>query len=208
MVKAITINLLRVSPAGDAIDFSIDCPFDYYFTDFEVEVLGVEDAKYNINHIFLLDGEYNTFQKRFAGSIPLSELGQEGEKRMYKIVIRAKHDCQECLAIDSPYIEANVLISDVSGVYSCLMDDVLSLDAKCGNSEALDNLSRNYMILMAHQMAMNFGYEDEAMRYFNMLSNCFKKCASKCRNVGSTCGCGTQPIVKPKKTTGCGCGKK
>jgi len=44
MAKAIEIELLRVSANGQNIEFIINCPYDYKFTTFEIEVVSKKET--------------------------------------------------------------------------------------------------------------------------------------------------------------------
>lgn len=109
------------------------------------------------------------------------------------------------------YLIADAYISDVSHAYHCLMDDILSLQAKCADKEIQDRVIRNYLMLYAHQEALRLGYIDEATKWFNLIDNCFtgicKK--SKSRDVRVDCGCkSTSQTRKPiEHHTNCGCRK-
>lgn len=221
MKKAIEIEELRISSNGEHLEFIINCPADYRFTEFTIQV-GDEDDKYSVadslfyEHVENKEGNDTVVpveneDNRFIGQIPVSLFGVSGPA-IYKIYLEAKHrsDCVEHSAesCDKPdeTIYAKAYISDVSHVYQCLVDDILSLDAKCTDTEAQDRVIRNYLILYAHQEALRLGHIDEATKWFYMMDNCFSGkcgCGHK-RNINLGCGCRHEPKGRPAPSN-CGC---
>lgn len=211
MNKEIEIVVMRVSSNGSSIEFIINCPKDYDFTVFEIEVVGQED-KYSVAEGLFVPGTHH-----YVGQIPVESLGQT-LPQIYKIHLEAEHVEEYDTDIDNnvvetpcdqpaPVIEAEVFISDVSQVYSCLMDGVISLNSKCTDSEVLDDIIRKYLILYAHQEALRYKLPEEAIKYFHMMDNCFNPCKGHGRNVSCGCGCGTKPVQMPKPKSSCGCSR-
>lgn len=73
MKKAIEISVLRVSSNGKYIEFIINCPEDYFFTDFTINVLGKEDEKYSLKDClfkFKLLDEESSASDESTGDLP------------------------------------------------------------------------------------------------------------------------------------------
>ena len=207
MDKAIEIEELRVSSNGEHIEFIINCPSDYKFSKFTVQVYGDTEV-YSIAESLFYDeqGEYITdTNNRFMGQVPVYLFGVSGPS-MYEILIEAYHIDDEEHSEDElvfeesqyqkfpPVISTVAVISDVSNVYACLMDDILSLDVKCVDKTIQDRVIRNYLILYAHEQALRLNLVDEAYRWFKILKNCFSPCNNNqcCDKAPSINDCGCQ----------------
>lgn len=204
MAKAIEIELLRVSANGQNIEFIINCPYDYKFTTFEIEVVSKKET-FSIAETLFYDDQNNYItegndpQTRFLGTVPISSLGVNTPE-IYKIHIEADHNASIHTNTETPSesslypcgvpetITHTSYISDVSNVYECLAKDIDKLGSKCIDNDILDKVIRNYLILYAHQEAMNLDYIDEAEHWFNLTKNCFNSCKSN--NCGEPCNCG------------------
>ena len=189
--KEIEISVLRVSSTGKYIEFVINCPIDYKFSKFTIQVYG-KDQVYSIAESLFYNeqNEYITETDNiFSGQVDVKLLDVT-EPSMYQIFLEAEHKSkeehqenyidQEASTCEQPpeTIKATAIISDVSNVYNCLMDDILSLNAKCVDKTIQDRVIRNYLILYAHQQAMQLNLIDEAYRWFKIIRNCFSPCAN------------------------------
>jgi len=92
------------------------------------------------------------------------------------------------------------------------MNDILaSGEGLCNDSEVMDKVIRNYLILYAHQEAMHMRELKEARKYFTLLNNCFKACGGK--TMTGTCNlCNGGTLVESRrfdtyKPSNCGCGR-
>ena len=228
MKKAIEINVLRVSSNGKYIEFIINCPEDYYFTDFVIGVyggddqyslksclfeaqLGDEDSIYNED-----DRLYYHNKQYYSGQFKIEDLDVHVPE-MYEITISAHHnpaadpepqpECEQHPKV----ITTTAYISDVSKVYTCLMNDILSMGQNlCENSEVMDKLIRNYLILYAHQEAMHLRELTDARKYFTLLQNCFSTCGETQKTTCSLCNGSTlTEYVRSNtyKPSNCNCGK-
>lgn len=161
MKKAIEISVLRVSSNGKYIEFIINCPKDYFFTDFTVNVLGSTD-KYSLkNSLFLVPEGYvgeGTVEwpedsgiiywnkQYYSGQFKVEDLGVKVPE-IYEIHLEAAHNDNfeddeeqhpsdyiepECIK-PQEVLETTAYISDVSKAYTCLMNDILSM----GNGEKI-----------------------------------------------------------------------
>ena len=217
MKKAIEISVLRVSSNGKYIEFIINCPKDYFFTDFVVNVYGGDD-KYSLKDCLFLvpedyegedptvegeDGNLYWDKHYYSGQFKLEDIDVT-KPEMFEIQLEAEHNpnCDEQEPHYKGTLEETVYISDVSNVYSCLMNDILSLGAElCNNTEVQDRVIRNYLILYAHQEAMKLRELQEAKKYFSLLTKCFTNC-NKTYNRCSACGNDNYSTYKPSN---CGC---
>lgn len=224
MKKAIEITEMRISPSGKFLEFIVECPLDYHFTKFTIQV-NDEDDEYSIAESLFYDenGYITSTDNRFVGQVPVELFGVT-EPAIYTIHLEADHVQSEDTADDTQFesdhachdvapqtIYADAYISDVSHAYDCLIDDIVAFDtSKCADSEVQDRVIRNYLILYAHQEALHLGYIDEATKWFRMIQQCFTgKCGGgKDRNGKySGCGCGKSlpHYEMPKPHNDCGC---
>lgn len=237
MKKAIEISVLRVSSNGKYIEFIINCPRDYYFTDFVINVEGGTD-KYSLKESLfippteyegadIIDGpdEQRYFNRHFySGQVKIEDLGVDVPE-IYEINIEAWHnpyaDSEEenemekndCWTPD-PVINVHAYISDVSKAYTCMMDDILAMGSGekiCEDSELTDRIIRNYLILYAHQEAMHMHEIYEARKYFTFLNKCFNKCSTLKTMTGSCKLCNGGTLVETVRFNtykpSCGCVK-
>ena len=237
MKKAIEVSVLRVSSNGKYIEFIINCPKDYYFTDFIVGVYGGDD-KYSLKDCLFeaqlgdqdaiydsTDRVYYHNKQEYSGQFKLEDI-DVFVPEMFEIHLEAHHNSEcpgdttdpdnpfkdehkdECIINTDP-ITVDAYISDVSQVYSCLMDDILKIGTDlCTNEKVQDELIRNYLILYAHREAMNMKEPQEAKKYFTLLQNCFNgKCGNKHKGC-SVCGgkdASKYIIQETYKPSNCGC---
>lgn len=234
MKKAIEISVLRVSSNGKYIEFIINCPRDYYFTDFVINVYGHDD-KYSLKEsLFVADPEdedailneydelYYHNKHYYSGQFKVEDINVD-RPEMYEVKLEAFHneladsDLEDEMEVDECWtppvsITSYAVISDVSKVYSCLMHDILNMgNGKdiCVDSKASDELIRNYLILYAHQEAMKLRELQDAKKYFDMLNKCFTLCGEH-KTPCSVCSGGT--LLDPSrfntyKPSSCGCGR-
>ncbi len=206
--KNIEIEELRVSSDGSAIEFAFNCPSEYYFTDFIIEVVG-SDKQFSLADALFkdADGNYLIGTTRFVDAVLLSELGVT-EPSIFRVTIKAElieEQEQECDCGDFPEtLEKEAYISDVSNVYKCLIDDIIALDSRCLDEDVQNRVIRNYLMLYAHQEALKLKLIDEAEKWFSYIKTCFNNCGHPDRN-GADCGCSNQaPAPAPSN---CGCGR-
>ena len=139
------------------------------------------------------------------GQVPVSLLGATGPT-IYHIYIEATHiaGCEE-VAIEgvthTEVISKSATVSDVSNVYKCLIDDIVALQATCADKSIQDRVIRNYLMLYAHQEALQLNYLDEGRKWFKYLQNCGNSCSSPDRDINVGCGC--KDNVSPVNDCGC-----
>lgn len=202
-MKQIEIEEMRISSDGRFLEFRINCPREYHFTDFLVKVRG-DNNEYSLNALFEdwnADEDYP--EHNYSGQIPIESFGVT-EPTIYSINLRAEINDKGDVDDENPEeLEISALISDVKEVYDCMIRDIKALDSKCTDDEILNRVIRNYMILYAHQEALHLGNISDAERWFDMMANCFSgRCAGTNSQPGCGCGCKTVK-VEPS----CGCGK-
>ena len=211
MKKAIEITVLRVSSNGKYIEFIMNCPKDYYFTDFRINVLGKDDDIYSLKESLFLATEEDDdkiwseidelwYHNRhyYVGQFKVEDIGVTVPE-IYKVELTAYHnpEIQEDEDLDPcdahpKVLTAEAYISDVSKAYYCLSQDILSAAGSdgqglCGNDEVMDRVIRNYLILYAHQEAMHLHYLDDARKYFTLLQRCFSVCGGEPQFMGGSC---------------------
>ena len=227
MIKAITIDLLKVAPNGKSIEYMIECPQNYQFDKFNITVRLYdtdtkewEEKEYSIiDSVLEYVEEYELDATKLTGAIALDafDIFDSGiVNAMYKIELRA-YDTR-LIDTDCPdYLEADAWISDVSDAYKCMMEDIMNLlgsDSNPCDSSSYDDLIRKYFILYAHLEAMRQKNIDEASIYFKLLNKCFGNCGShrsRCGKSLTGCGCGRTSnstySSKKSSSSSCGCGK-
>lgn len=227
MIKAIEISVLRVSSNGKHIEFIINCPDCYYFTDFTIQAVDSEDV-YSLKDclfkcdetaedaILNEDGNYYHNKQAYNGRFEVSDLGQN-KPNIYEVKLIASPNTvdEECVGCCSEYpLEDTAYISDVSNVYDCLFDDILAMrdsgECGCVNDDKMDRVIRNYLILYAHQESLHLKRLDEAKRYFRMMQNCFNGCSATSKRMitsCTTCNGGTliESVRYDNNKPSCGC---
>lgn len=115
MKKAIEISVLRVSSNGKYIEFIINCPKDYFFTDFTINVLGKQDEKYSLKDCLFkfrlpnegssesteylpegvvrsqIDGELYYNKQYYSGQFKVEDLGVTIPE-IYEVYLTAEHN--------------------------------------------------------------------------------------------------------------------
>lgn len=212
MNKHISISLFRVSQDSKFLDMIFDCPFDFYFTlvELEVRTLG-PDNKFQSQWFDLADvlfSDEDTFQrKHWNVRLPLAKIGIS-EPAIYIANFKAEQ-VPESFYTDDPnpeYTEISdcgelplelhdsAVCSDVNDAYYSLLDYILDMGDKC--QSVSDDALRNYLILYAHQSAMEQRDFEMAEMFFKMIIRKFNKC-----------GGGPRPIQRTR-TSSCNCGKR
>lgn len=188
----IEIEEMRISSDGQFLEFIFNCPDGYKFDTFLLQVVGTTDV-YDLSEAVFTEDLI-----RVIGSIPVAFF-KVTKPEIYEIKLAAKNVVDE-----DDVLEETIFISDVKDVYDCLMRDIKALDAKCMDEEIQNRVIRNYLILYAHQEALHHQEVKEAVRWFNMMKNCFSGlCESP--HEGPDCGCGHHRA--PIEHNNCGCKK-
>lgn len=189
--KAISISLAKIDYDFDEpyIKIIADCPSGYRFTNMTITVQMPNGNKW-------IEKDFDA-SKLIAGkddvvlNIPVSVLeGVEGPA-MYYIKLVAKlikgeepeNPCEELPAV----IETDIYLSDVHGVYRCLLDGLLHADPCEGVS---NEVIKNYLILYGHQAALADGDLKNAKELYKLLHKCFSKCGNIERTSKCNCNAG------------------
>lgn len=182
----IQINLLRVSPDSQYLEFSVECPTGYTFTKLYVSrydpVTELDDVTLDLST--LLQGTTTKEVIRIATS------AIDTDVTMYQVTFG-------CFPIDPNGTEIDDAIgicSNVNFVYANLLDLIISFTNCCISQTQYDNLDRNYMILYAHQEAMRLERYTEAKYFYNIIWNLFVNCGPTTRQtsiINKPCNCGS-----------------
>lgn len=174
-MPAININLFRVSSDSLYLDMMFDCPRAFEFTSLIIDVYPMDKPK----ETFDLSKAICTTtpsRKHWTVRLPLNTLGYgPKEPAMYVATFKAKLiDNAPVDPMTPEEIVDTAACSDVNRVYYSLVDGIVDINNKCEGIP--DDVIRNYLILHAHHLAMAKGELDDAILYFKMINNFFKKC--------------------------------
>ena len=211
MDKNISISLFRVSSDSQFLDAIFDAPAGYYMSKLEIEVktLGA-DGKF-ISQWFdfseALGFAEDNPRKHWSVRIPLNAI-KIHEPAMYiatfganpKLLEEEEEEQDEIVdnvtkpEDDPEYISDMAVCSDINDAYYYILDYIMEMSDRC--SGLSDDAIRNYLILYAHQAAMQQHDFEIAETYFKMIINKFSKC-----------GNGSRPGVTAPKSA-CNCGRR
>ena len=179
----IQINLLRISPDSQYLEFSVECPMDYTFNQLYITHY-ISEGEYDntIDCSYLLGG---TSQKEVI-RIAVASFGTPIS--MYKVEFGVTSDIEGAPAID------NVVgvCSNVNFVYENLLDLILKLKKKCVSNSEYDILDRNHMFLYAHTEAMRLQRYEDAETFYDIIMSLFSNCGAETRQTSTytpSCGC-------------------
>jgi hypothetical protein len=157
----IQINLLRVSPDSKYLEFSAECTAGYTFNLLYVSRYNVTTKLYEATKdcSLLLQGTTQQEIMRIATSIFGTDV------TMYKVTF----GITPINPID-PIIAPTVgICSNVNFVYENLLNSILGLTNCCVDGTTYDTLTRNHMILYAHQEAMRLERYTEAEYFYGII---------------------------------------
>lgn len=189
--KAISVSLAKIDYDFDEpyIKIIADCPSGYRFTNMTITVQMPNGNKWiekDFDASSLIAGKDDVVL-----NIPVSVLeGVEGPAMYYiKLVAKlVKGEEQENPCEELPLeIHTDIYLSDVHGVYRCLLDGLLHADPCEGVS---NEVIKNYLILYGHQAALADGDFKNAKELYKLLHNCFGKCINKERTSKCNCNAG------------------
>ena len=179
----IQINLLRVSPDSQYLEFSVECPANYRFNVLEIKKFDYATTTgYPANSSGFVDASnlYKQTSTKEVMRIATSIFGGTG---MFQVVFGAIWT-----GIGSePKLTAKGLCSDVNNIYEYLLQCLLNLDTKC--STLTNDTRRAFILLFGHQEAMRLERIDEAEYFYNILKNNFVTCEATNRLNSTDCGC-------------------
>lgn len=199
--KAISVSLYRVSSDSFYLDLIIDCPEEYYFSSFMLEMKELVGGKFTSKKYDLTQACFPNTTKditHFNFRIPIevlqSDMGTFPNPAIYVATLEAANKEDE-----TDVLTDTLVSSDVNFAYRCMLDDILN-PTRC--EPVSDEVIRKYLLLYGHQAAMAVEDFETAEAYYKLINNCFSRCGVDYRDSNRGCPtCGQQP--KPT----CNCGK-
>lgn len=188
----IHINLLRISTDSQYLEFSVECNVDYIFNQLYITRYNVltknDDPPKDASSI--LSGTTN--QEIIRISTAALGIGNEANVSMYKVefgVIRIG----SLIDPQNPEIDNVIgICSNINFVYANMLDLVMNLTNCCISQSEYETLSRNHMILYAHQEAMRLERYSEAKYFYDIIWKLFTNCGVTPRQQNITnnpCNC-------------------
>ena len=189
----IQINLLRISPDSNYIEFSVECPTNYRFNTLNVKKYDyATTTSYPDNSNGWIDlgsayvGDSTSEIIRLATSI------FKGSTMFYvEFGVKWVGTTTEVADSDGIKLSDKTTIgvcSDINNIYGFLATNILSLEYNCCGIN--DDLKRAYAFLYAHQEAMRLENFTTAEKFYTILQNNFSNCDSVTKYVSlKTCNC-------------------
>ena len=183
--KHIQIDVFRVSPDSQYLDLMLQCPGGYLLNYIQIKVDyfvkdQLQEKFYDVTDAIL---DSSSDRSKVVARIPLSAIFTDKDilKGVYTMNIKALN------SEDDDVIEDIALCSDVRGIYTYILDNILSLKDDC--SKISEEAIRNYLILFGHERALSDGDICTALEYYKILSKNFSKCNNSSRScfTGSCC---------------------
>jgi len=178
----IQIHILRISSDGKFLEFNVECPINYTFNLLEITRYNPETK---------LDGDIVDFSVALKKTTTVETLRIEAAflgtpVTFYTVKFGIKRTGTEITQTSIAYC------SNVSFVYANMLDLVMQLTASCVSDSDFKNLTRNHLILYAHQEALRLNRVIEAKYFYDILVNNFNNCGSPSRLSGvsiKNCNC-------------------
>lgn len=189
-MATIDVQLMRISNDSKYLEFILKCPTDFRINQFIVKSYPEPFSTESATSGTPANGDfsstiYNTYTtNEVTGRIALDQL--KGDKQMYQISMTATNlDATE--QTDTKV----VIVSDTNFVYYNLERELLELSAKCIEDLNIGVLTRDYMLLYAHETAMRAGEFITASEYYQLMLNNFSACefTDENLNLGIRRGC-------------------
>lgn len=192
----IYINLLRISPDSQYIEFSVECPTNYIFNtlnikkyDWETTTGYPDNALGWVDASALYQGSSTKEVMRIATSIFKGSTMFQLEFGVQWIGGET-----EPLNPDGSKLSDQTTIgvcSDINNIYEYLFTEMLNLYTSLITCVSIsDDLKRAYIILYAHQNAMALGRIEDAEMFYDVLKNNFGTCSQVVRqNSGNSFSC-------------------
>lgn len=188
--KAISVSLYRVSSDSYYLDTIIDCPENYNFTSFQLEVKQLVGGKYSSKKYDLSQACFPESTKgttHFNFRLPIEAvqpgMGTYPNPAIYIADLKAVNEKD-----DADVLTARMAASDVNFAYRCMLEDVMNTGDRCHSLS--DDTIRNYLLLYGHQAAMNVEDFETAEVYYKQIANCFTNCGADYRDSSNSCNCG------------------
>lgn len=190
----IQINLLRVSPDSQYLEFSVECPTNYRFNKLLIkkfDYLTTTGYPTNIDGYVDASALYKQESTKEVMRIAIEIFKTTG---MFHVIFGVNWDEElygpEPLLSDGTKLSGKTsegLCSDVNNIYNYLLQCLLNLDSKC--STLTNDTRRAFILLFGHQEAMRLERIDEAEDFYNILKSNFSNCSTDIR-INNNCGCG------------------
>lgn len=190
----ITINLLRISPDSQYLEFSVEAPENYKFNKLNIKKY---DWERTIGYPTCSDGwlDANLLYTRISNKevMRIATSIFKGSSMFYvEFGVEWVGETEETLNYCGNKLSDTTTIgvcSDINGSYQYLLSSILSLNSNCPTIS--DELKRYYMILYAHIEALKLEKFMDAEYFYDIL-----------KLNGSTCG---NPISNITNTSSCNC---
>ena len=179
----IQINLLRISPDSQYLEFSVECPTGYVFNQLYItRYLGdhLYDTTYDVSN--LLVGTTTKEVMRIATDNFGTDI------TMYKVEFGVTSSVE-----GAEYIDNSIgLCSNINNVYANLLDMILKLNIGCVLPTEYEAMVRNYIFLYAHTEAMRLNRLQDAEKFYDLIWNLFVNCGPTTRlqrTTNKNCNC-------------------
>lgn len=188
----IQINLLRISPDSEYIEFSVECPTDYLFNKLLIKKYDyLTTTGYPTNSSGWIDGSnlYTRTSTKEVMRIASSIFG--GSTLFYvEFGIEWVGAGDEPLLSDGTKLSDKTEVgvcSDINNIYTYLLQCILKLDNKCNYLS--NEIKQAYILLYGHTEAMRLERFEEAEYFYDVLKNNFGNCLADARLNTNNCGC-------------------
>lgn len=188
----IQINLLRISPDSEYLEFSVECPANYRFNTLLIKKYDyLTTTGYPTNSSGFVDAS-NLYKKTSTKEVMRIATSIFGGTGMFQVVFGVEWTGvgDEPLYADGTKLsdkETIGICSDVNNIYTYLLQCILSLDSKC--SSLTNETRRAFILLYGHLEAMRLERIEEAEYFYNILKNNFTSCDAITRLNSTDCGC-------------------
>ena len=192
-MATIQINLLRISPGSDYIEFSVEAPINYRFNTLNIKKYDyLTTTGYPTNSSGFVDAS-SVYKKTSTKEIIRIATSIFGGSTLFYVEfgVRWIGTGLEPLNSDGTKLSDTTSVgvcSDINNFYKYLATPFLNLECECLNLN--NDAKRCFAVLFAHQEAMRLERFEEAEKFYTILKNNFNTCTTSTRYTNTqSCGC-------------------
>lgn len=188
----IQINLLRISPDSQYLEFSVECPTNYRFNKLFIKKYDyLTTTGYPSNSDGWIDGS-SLYKQESTKEVMRINTEIFGGSTMFYVEFGVNWigvDPEPVLSDGTKLSDKTTIgvCSDVNNIYNYLLQCILNLEGVC---KTLDNDTRRaFVILYGHAEAMRLERFEEAEYFYDVLKNNFNTCSKDIRLNTTNCEC-------------------
>lgn len=197
----IQINLLRISPDSQYLEFSVECPTNYQFNTLRIKKYDyLTETEYPANLAGWVEAGHLYKNSIITPTKEVMRISTSlfGEPTMFYVEFGVEWtggiglEPVPCTGVKLSDPESNSIgvCSNVNGIYDYLLTEITSLDTNC--PKLTMEIKQAYVFLYSHTEAMRLNRYGDAEYFYGLIKNNFSNCGTDVRNSSeyrSSCNC-------------------